>query len=148
MSDDNNSIDKMLERFKTEEEVRAYSNAQFKTIQKLNKQLQELKKELAETKEKLSQVPKLETLQMSGGVPSGSPLNTSDEETICIFQLKFLRDLAMIRELTKEEAQKVEIFAKTLNMIRNIPKKVEVNTKDLSNEQLLSLIDDTITKPN
>lgn len=135
----------MLEQFQSVEELKAYADAKYKTILKLNKQIQDLKKQVTDVKENTAKVVEQQAPVM---FDMSSKLASTDEETICVVQLRFIRDIAMIRELSKEEAQKVEIYAKTLNLIRNVPKKVEVNTKDLSNDQLLMLIDDTISKAN
>lgn len=65
----------------------------------------------------------------------------SDEEYICMIQLKELKGLAEQRELTLEETKKVDIYVKCLSTIRNKPKKVELSSKDLTNDELHKMLE-------
>jgi len=143
----NESIDKLIEQFTSEDDLRKYASSQFKVIQNLTKQIAELRKENEELKSKPVQVQTVQSV-ITPMSSFESSLSTSDEETICIYQLRILRDLAVSRELTLEEAKKVDLFNKNLREIRNIPKKVEVSAKDMTTEQLLKAIDETTQKPN
>jgi len=65
----------------------------------------------------------------------------SDEEAICVMQLKRLKDKALVADLTLEEARKTEIYIKGLNLIKGTSKKVPEQGKPMSNEELLKLVD-------
>jgi S-adenosylhomocysteine hydrolase len=143
----NDSIDKLAKTFSSMEELQIYCDAQFKTIQKLTKQLNDSRKELDEFKEKYIKLkeakPSPEAIKLAGGGELGK-LGVTDEEAICVMQLNFLKQIAVVRELTLEESKKVEIYVKTLNTIRNVPKKIELETKDMSNDQLIKLIEASV----
>lgn len=65
----------------------------------------------------------------------------SDEETICVVQIRLLRHIAEMRPMTLEEARVLDIFVKNLTLIRGdiveIPK--EKKSKKMSNVKLLEL---------
>jgi uncharacterized coiled-coil protein SlyX len=138
MAEDNIvSIDKMLEKFKTELEFKTYCQIQFKTISKLNKSIKEKDEEITHLKELLTKSTPL--LDVSD---SGILTETSHEEQICRTQLKRLRDVSMTRELTLEETKKAEIFAKLLSgSIKIEDKKNEQAVKNMSSEDLIKLVD-------
>lgn len=142
----NNTLDQLSKKFSTVEELQTYCDSQFKIIQKLTKQLNDSKKEIDELKEKYIKLkeakPSPEAIKLSNG--SLGQLGVTDEEAICVMQLNFLKQIAVVRELTLEESKKVEIYVKTLNTIRNVPKKIELETKDMSNEQLIKLIEASV----
>jgi len=80
---------------------------------------------------------------VSSSLSIEQPEGQSDTETVCVIQIAMLKGLAMNKELTLEETKKLEVFAKTLQMIRGKPtsdsdKKRDVGTK-LTTEQLLAL---------
>ncbi len=60
-------------------------------------------------------------------------------------QLNKLKEISYERELTLEEAKRVEIFSKILNVLENSPKTIKVETKNLDNKELLSLLDQEST---
>ena len=82
----NDSIDTMLEKYKSIDELKAYSNAQYKTITKLTKRLSELEQEIegllakgyGQTEEVAVLIPDLNVV--------------SDEEAICLMELNRLKN--------------------------------------------------------
>lgn len=143
----NNSIDTMIDKFKTVDDLKAYANAQYKTLIALNKQMNVLKKENQELLKKVADGENLKNM-LSGPVDGeASPFDSdTDEETICLVQLKFLKSSALERELTMEETRKVETLIKSLAIIRNRPKPSddESNIKDMSSEELLNAMSDVM----
>lgn len=67
-------------------------------------------------------------------------LETSDEESICKVQLRILNDTSLTRPLTLDEARRVEIYTKILNGLKNKPHTVVVETKDMSEKELLAAL--------
>lgn len=138
MADDNIiSVDKLIEKFKSEAELKTYCNIQFKTITKLNKSIQEKDEEITHLKELLAKsVPLLDKS------PEGIITESTDEEQICRTQLRRLRDQSMNRELTLEESKKAEIFVKILKgyTVTKDDKDKE-SVKKMTSEELIKLVD-------
>lgn len=136
MSNNDNivGIDKMIEQFKSESELKAYCNVQFKQILKLKKDMQIKEDEIVHLKDLLSKsTPILQ--QTEEGVIS----EVSHSEQISTMQLKRLRDVSMQRELTLEESKKVEIFTKIVMQLQK--KSVDENEiEKMSPEDLLKLV--------
>jgi len=126
-------IKTMSDKFNTIDEKQIYINALNNTITKQSKRINELEKEITELKKELLSKPKLELTQSINPIPT-----SSDEETICVVQLRDLRAKAMEGELTLEEVKKVDIFVKTLMSIRNKPKKSELPIQSLTSDELHS----------
>lgn len=135
MSSDN--IDKMSKNFKEVAEIRAYSEAQTKTIIELNKKLNALEQENIVFKRRVEGID----LEAKREEQKTLRPNVSDEQAICEMQLAILRDRSLEGELTLEESKKVEIFAKLLLSLRNPGKKEEEKVKGLDSTELLKLID-------
>lgn len=129
----NETIDKMAEQYKDFDSLKAYSNAQFQTILKLQKRLAQLERDNQDLKEK--------TVDGGNYINVPCPNGVTDEEAICIMELNRLRIMSMASPLTLEECRKVEMYVRTLATIRNQPKKLELNTKGMSAEELLSEFD-------
>lgn len=137
---DENQIDKMAKNFKTVAELQAYSNAQFQTITKLNKKIKELSDEIENLKGMLSKSTPLLKEDAQGLIIN--PFEMSNEEQICMVQLQRLKEISNSRMLTKEESQQLDIFTKSLNLIRNSPKTIRVETsKDLTEKELLTILE-------
>lgn len=153
MSEKNNTLDKMAAQFNTVDDLKVYCDAQFKTIQRLTAQINEIRKENDEWKDKYIKLKEsknaLEANQIINQPKDDklTKLGVTSQEAICIMQLEFIKQSALVRELTLEETKKVEILVKTLDTIRNVPKKIEIDTKDMSNEQLIKLIEASVDSP-
>ena len=133
------SLDKMLDEVKTLSELRAFSEAQQKTIVKISKKNKELENEIVHLKKLLeSQTPIIKTEAENQSV--GEKFLTSDQEAICRMELNKLKQVSFERELTLEEAKRVDIYSKILNVLENSPKTIKVETKNASSQELISLV--------
>lgn len=135
----------MLDEAKDFAELRVFSEAQQKTIIKLTKKNKELEEEVAHLKKLLeSTAPVINTgVSATDGVPviSAEKFLTTDQEAICRMQLNRLKEVSYERELTLEEAKRVEIFSKIINVLENSPKTIKVETKNIDSKDLMSLIE-------
>jgi len=135
------NISKTILQFKEFGQLQEYANAQQITLTQLSKKLQKLEEERDHLKQLLeSSVP---ILREEGKTLSGEKFLTSSEEAICVMQLEKLRDISSGRELTLEEARRVEIFSKVLSASRNAPKVIELKTQKMSEAELLALAQGT-----
>jgi hypothetical protein len=132
------SIETMMKEFKDFSELHMFAEAQQRSLIDLSKKVKKLEDENAALKRELnaSKMP-----QTSQRVQTLNPIAIGDDEMICRRQLSLLREQSMERELTLEEARRFEIFTKTLTSIENKPKVIEVQTRGLSNDELLALAD-------
>lgn len=136
MSDnqDNNYISSLT----TFEELQAYANAQYKLVIELSKKIQTLEEEKKHLeglmKEQSFMVNINEINQLQG---------TPNEEAICMQQLSLLKQTSLDRELTMEEAKKVEIYTKILIQLNNRKPVENPKEKFLSDAELLQLVKNT-----
>lgn len=134
------SLEKMLDEAKDFAELRVFSEAQQKTIIKLTKKNKELEEEVTHLKKLLeSTTPVIATNDVP--VISTDKFLTTDQEAICRMQLNRLKEVSYERELTLEEAKRVEIFSKIINVLENSPKTIKVETKNIDSKDLMSLIE-------
>ncbi|NBX97362.1 hypothetical protein EBQ81_00655 [bacterium] len=133
------SLNNMFEETKELAEMKAFSEAQQKTIIQLTKKIKQLEEERDHLKKLVESNVPLVTTDEKQSYPAEKFL-TSDQEAICRTQLLKLREMALDRELTLEETKKVEIFSKILVALENAPKVIKVNTDKLNNDDLLSLV--------
>lgn len=73
-------------------------------------------------------------------VPNMEISNVSDEEFICLNEIKKLKSISIVEELTYEQCKKLDVYVKTLLSIRLKKDKRLENTEDLSEEALLESI--------
>jgi hypothetical protein len=128
------------------EDLKAFAEAQQKTIVHLTKKIKTLEDENSHLKKLVEQtVPVIK----KEGQPEqkGDKFLTSDQEAICRVQLNKLRDISFERELTLEEAKRVEIFSKILNLLETVPKTIKVETKGINNEDLLNFLEEQANGP-
>jgi hypothetical protein len=120
-------------------ELQEYSDNQFRTINSLKKEIDKLKEENKSLK-----------LMVEGNVPPigfatnnfNSPLGISNEQLICETQLTILKDRAITRELTFEEAKKFAIFSEILTDIKiNNSKSNDIMVEQMPVEDLLKLVE-------
>lgn len=128
------SDDKIFEQMRDFAELQAYADAQYKTIVGLNKQINELKTKNESLEAAIKAVPTGESK-----ILQFPQYTLSAEEEICLKQLENLRNSSLTRELTLEEARKLEIYAKILMGIRGKEKDVTGQFKKLSTDELLKL---------
>lgn len=116
-------------------------NAQKNTIEKLTRRIGDLEKENKSLKEQASKP--VQVGDEFSAVPldaSGNPV--SDEESICITQLRILKNKALGDELSLEETKKAEIYVKTLQILRggNSKSKDKKPIESFSNDNLLDML--------
>lgn len=139
MSDD--ITNKILDSFDSVDDIKEYASSQYKVIITQSRKISELERAVETLNTKLADAEK--RVAVSSVLSIDQPEGTSDTETTCVIQIAMLKGLAMNRELTLEEVKKLEIFAKTLQMLKGkIPtesdKKKESGSR-LTTEQLMAL---------
>lgn len=127
------NFDKMADKYKTIPELKAYCNAQYATIGKLNKKINALEKDLKESKENKAEFSENTSLPNLKGL--------SDEEAICIMELNKLRQRSTVDELNMEECRKVEAYVRTLLNLRDGDSPMVSQTGSMSTEDLLKAMD-------
>lgn len=113
-------------------DLQSYSDNQFKTIQELKKQIKKLEEENKSMKSMLES--NLPALTFDG-------LGISNEQLVCETQITILKDKAITRELTFEEAKKFAIFTEVLENIKKASKNNDISVQKLSDEELLKLVE-------
>lgn len=125
--------DKMINTFKNLEDLQAFAKAQQKTLIELTKKNKNYEDEIKHLKKLLE-----------GAVPviNDRPVDFSsnDEESIAREQLFLLKQISKEKELTMEEARKVEIYSKILSTLKGKPKDINGSSKQLSEGELLTLL--------
>jgi len=115
-------------------ELQNYSDNQFKSIVELKKQVKKLEEENASLKKMME--TNLPVLSFDG-------LGVSNEQLVCETQITILKDKAITRELTYEEAKKFAIFTEVLESLKKSSKNSDINVQKLSDEELLKLMEST-----
>lgn len=128
----------MHDQFKEYAELKAFSEAQNKTIIDLTKKINQKDEEIVHLKAILE---KSTPIIASDKTPAQTLL-TDDEESICRMQLRKLRDISMSRELTLEETKKVDIYAKLLLNFKEKGKRPTDNAKNQDTNSLLANLED------
>lgn len=126
--------DKMINTFKTFDDLSAFARAQQKTLIELTKKNKSYEEEIKHLKKLLE-----------GAVPviSDRPqvdFSANDEEAIAREQLFRLKQLSNEKELTLEEAKRVEIFSKILTAGKGKPKDINGNSRQPNEAELLTLL--------
>lgn len=136
----NEITDKILSNFTDIEDLKQYASSQYTTIITQSKKITELERKVESLDSKLQAAEK--QAAVSSVLSIDQPEGQSDTEVVCVVQIAMLKGLAMNRELTLEETKKLEVFAKTLQMLKGKPvtedKKKDGGAK-LTTEQLLAL---------
>ena len=116
-------------------DLQEVNDSQFRTIIDLKKQIDALKVE--------NQALKVQQSSGSNNFVAVQGNNEiSDEHLICITQLELLKNNAVTRELTFEEAKKVQIFTDVLEKIKKNNKAAnEFSAEKLPVEDLLRLVE-------
>lgn len=132
-------IDKMSEQFKNLEELQAYNQAQFITINSQSKKINKLENEIKELKQLLqNSIPK-DASQISSLVIVAD----SDEEFICRVQIAELKKVCGDREFTLDEAKRLDIFTKILISLKNKSVKDEKDSPTkMDDAQLMEMLKD------
>jgi hypothetical protein len=118
------------------------SKAQDKQIRDQNKKIVEFKEEINKLKrdlDKAKAAPKSETIDVIS--------NVSVEELICMQEIGKLKSFSDERELTHEEAKKLEIYVKVLNgKKQDEGNKKDTSTSKMSDAELLQFMQQLDTK--
>lgn len=126
--------DKMINQFTTLVDLQAFAKAQQKTLIDLTKKLKASEDEVKHLKKLLEgAVPVVNS-------PAKINFEANDEETIARQQLHLLKMISTDKELSLEETKRVEIYSKILNTLKDKPKTIEVNTKNLSIQELTAAL--------
>jgi len=113
-------------------ELQSYSDSQFKSILELKKQIKKLEEENKSLKSMLeNNLPSLAV----------DMLGVSNEQLICETQITILKDKAVTRELTFEEAKKFAIFSEVLENLKKNTKSSDINVQKMSDDELLKLVE-------
>ena len=113
-------------------DLQSYSDSQFKSILELKKQLKKLEEENKSLKSMLeNNLPSLAV----------DMLGVSNEQLICETQIVILKDKAVTRELTFEEAKKFAIFSEVLENLKKNTKSSDINVQKMSDDELLKLVE-------
>lgn len=131
------AIDKTILQYKELSQLQEFAQAQQTTIIQISKKIQRLEEERDHLKTLLeSSVPLIKTS------PEGVTQNAeADSEYICSIEIAKLKNITQERELTYEETRKLSEYFKILNQINIRNPKQEKEVKDLSNDNLLKLIE-------
>lgn len=136
----NDSIDNLAKTYSSDEEdAKVYQKAQSQTIIQQTRQINELRKKVEEMSQQMEQMT-IENTRLKALGPGNTELNTEDAETISLVQLALIRNYAMQRELTLEEAKKGEILLKMLMTVRGKTEKKEEASIRLSDADLLAAL--------
>ena len=137
---DNSSIDNLAKTYASDEDdAKAYQKAQSQTIISQTRQINELRKKVEEMSQQMEHMT-IENTRLKALGPGNTELNTEDAETIALVQLALIRNYAMQRELTLEEAKKGEILLKMLMVVRGKTEKKEEASIKLSDAELLAAL--------
>lgn len=112
------------------------SKAQDQQLKSLNKKLTEQKEEISKLKSELNAAKKEPLKSSSIQVVQ----NATVEEMICMQEIQKLKMFSDERELTHEEAKKLEIYVKVINSKKPMETKEENATKTMSDEELLQFM--------
>jgi hypothetical protein len=132
-------FDKMLQQMKDFASLQKYAEAQYKTILSLSKKVKVLEEENVELKDLLEKsTPLLQEEKNNFLVYQVEA--SSDEEMISKVQLARIKEISMERELTLEEAKRVEIFTKILST-KGSNSSIAIQTQKMDSDDLLKMLD-------
>lgn len=137
------SIDKMLEQIKDFASLQKYAEAQYKTILSLSRKVKVLEEQNIELKDLLEKSTPVLNEEKKNFVAYQVEAS-SDEEMIAKVQLARIKEISMDRELTLEEAKRVEIFTKILNT-KGSSSPIMLQTQKMDSEDLLKMLDNETT---
>lgn len=130
-------INKLTEQFTTMEELRIFCNSQLKQIQTLNKRISELQEKLSSAEK----VKKEITKNVSSTLPIASDFSIlEDAKTISQIQLNLIKEMAFERELTTDEAKRVELYNRILKEDTSKDKALKATVEIIKDADLLRLV--------
>lgn len=128
---------KYLNTFKTEEELKAYIEAQQQSFIEVSKKVKNLEDENEALNKKIE---KLQLDQTKSKINDLEAQDVSNSEIICLSQIELLKKRTEERELTYEESKKFEIFTKIYQQIKTAKKSNDEDLKNKSTDELLRVI--------
>lgn len=129
-------LKKLLNSFKTDEELKAYIEAQqhsFIEMSKKMKALEDLNANLTR------QIGELTTELQWGKASELDTTNISNSELICLTEIGKLKITTSERPLTLEEAKKLDLYVKVLQIMTSKKSKQD-EFKDFDTEKLLKIV--------
>lgn len=133
------NIENLLDKYESVEELRIFCQSQYKQIIALTKKNKELEEKLAGK----SQVPDM-TKAGAGLPPAGYKLDLTgkeDSKVISEIQLHMLKEAAFGRELTTDEAKRVEIYHRILTGDTSKDKPIKAKAEVVDSADLLKLVE-------
>lgn len=127
------SIITLAGEFKAIAELKDYCNKQYEFVEHLTKEIKHLQQENNHLKSLLvGVVPVLNT----------NITKIADEEMICIEQIKRLKDLSGVRELSLDETKKLDLLQKNLKLSREGSQEIQATFKpsEVPTQKLLELV--------
>lgn len=135
------NITKIGEEFKELMELKIQNQAQFKVITNLTKTNQELHEKIKSLEGMLNKtIPIISPMMSLSPVPN---VDGDSEILISKMEIEKLRIKSTIELLTYEDARKLELYTKILNNFRNKPKTIDIKVKELTEEQLMSTLNES-----
>lgn len=134
-------FDKMTEELTGLAELKAYSEAQYKTIIELSKKINKLEEENKDLRSQVqNSVPKDPSADQSKYVTLAMG---DDHEVIAKIQLNKIKEVCFDRELTLDEVKRVEILVKVLNFQKQSKEqKVKEQVESMNEADLIALVND------
>jgi hypothetical protein len=132
------SFNDLIAEYKDIVQLTAFAEAQHRTISELSKKISKYEEEIKHLQKLLEQ-----TNPTNPSVTALTPaidINIADEEFICRTQLRILRERSAVDELTKEEAQKLEIYSKVLTSLNKKEDNAESKVEALDTKALLDAL--------
>ncbi len=127
-------ITEIYKQFKTTAELQQYCNSQYKTILELTKKLQLLEDENKHLKQLFDGstviVNKVDKYK-----------EYSNEEAVCMEQIDRLKEVSTARELSYEEAKKLDIYTKLLLNIQSKKSQEETGLSSMNEADLLKSLE-------
>ncbi len=136
------SIGTFIKEMRQLDELQDFAEAQYRTILDLTKKNHALEEE----------IKKLKTITGTSEGTEVSPLlgytlDVPNEQIISEVQIKKLSKIAFARELTLEEAKRLQIFCKILTDLKSGTKKEkDIKADTFDTADLLKLVDDVSSK--
>lgn len=134
-------IDEMANQFSTLTELREYCNSQYSVIIELNKKINKLEEENKHLQTLVEKATPL-LLEQEGKLEVYK--NLSDELTICLIQIKILKDKSIDKELSFEDTKKLDILVKCLTLLQSGGKLPESLAKNLSESEFTRLLEEQL----
>jgi hypothetical protein len=132
-------ITKMMDQFNSVEEMKIFCSSQAKQIQKFALENKELKEKLAKAESGAKALVKAESKALT--LPLDSSGVQDDAKIISQIQLSLLKEMSYDRELTSDEAKRVELYNRVLKEEAKDKKPQQADVEIVSASELLKLVE-------